>query len=61
MEPDLVVHALARDHFVVELHERLTADLGLDLHLVIGSDGSGTLAWWESDRGGWLAAVVGRA
>jgi hypothetical protein len=30
---------------VLELHERLTAGVGLELHVLVQSDGSGTLAW----------------
>ena len=49
---------LAEDHGVLELPEHLTSPgPALELHVVISSDGTGTVAWWESDDGGWLGVV----
>jgi hypothetical protein len=63
MEPDLLVHDLAADHVVLELHEALTAPgPGLELHVVQDSETGATVAWWEDEHGTWLGvAEVGRA
>ncbi len=45
IEPDLWWFDPDDDHGVLELHERLTAGVGLELHVLVQSDGSGTLAW----------------
>jgi hypothetical protein len=51
---------LAPEHWVLEFHERLTAGVGIELH-VVGWQG-GTAAWWIDERGRWLrCAEVGRA
>jgi hypothetical protein len=55
MEPDLLVHDLAEDHVVLELHEALTAPgPALELHVVQDSETGATAAWWEDDRGALL-------
>ena len=52
---------LAEDHGVLELHERFTCGVGLELHLVTDSETGETIAWWERE-GEWFAvADVGRA
>jgi len=51
---------LAPDHGVLEFDERLTCDVGFELHLVIDSETGDTIAWWERE-GDWIAAAqVGR-
>ncbi len=43
---------------VLEVHEALTPPgLALELHVVVGSDEHGTLAWWEAENGTWLGHV----
>jgi hypothetical protein len=57
MEAAITWFDLAPFHRVLELHERLTAGIGLELHVVVCSDGAGTFARWESDHGSWLGAA----
>ncbi len=63
MELDLLVHDLAADHVVLELHEALTAPgPALELHVVQDSETGGSIAWWEDDGSRFLrAAGVGVA
>lgn len=48
---------LTPDHGVLELHEHLTAGVGLELHVVLCGDGIGTFAWWVTDDGGWMGVA----
>ena len=61
MELDLLVHDLAADYVVLELHEALTAPgPALELHVVQDSETGASIAWWEADDGAWLGpAQVG--
>jgi hypothetical protein len=43
---------LTPDHGVLELHDRLTAGIGLEPHIVVCSDDT-NFAWWESEDGDW--------
>jgi hypothetical protein len=61
MDPDLVWFDLAPNHGVLEFHERLTAGIGLELHVMVCADDR-IVAWWESDDGVWpWVAEVGAA
>jgi hypothetical protein len=41
---------LASEHWVLEFHERLTAGVGLELHVVVAWN-DGAAPWWLDDRG----------
>jgi hypothetical protein len=53
-------HDLQENHRVLELHECVTPpDLALELHIVPDPESLGSsLAWWQTDRGAWLAAAL---
>ena len=55
-------HDLTWDHGVLELHEHLSAGIGLELHLVVLDPDDTSWAWWVTHDGGWLGlAQVGVA
>ena len=58
-----IVFDIADDHVIVALpRDGIPFGLGLDLHVVIPSDGSGSVAWWEIEAGECCGApVVGLA
>jgi len=50
---DLVVHDLGDAHYVLEIHERFTNGVGLELHVAY-TPRFRWLAWWQRDDGTWL-------
>lgn len=61
MDTPITWYDLTPDHGALEIPEQASGGIGLELHVVICTDGTGTFAWWQSDRGGWLGvAEVGR-
>lgn len=50
---------LHEDHGVLELAEHISPPgLALELHVARDPETGRTLAWWMSDTGEWLGAVV---
>lgn len=48
-------------HGALEFDERFTCGVGFELHLVIDSETSEKIAWWEREGEWFAAASVGRA
>jgi hypothetical protein len=57
METDLTWFDLAPQHGVLDLHERLTAGIGLELHIVVCSDDT-TIAGGRNEEAVGLGVTV---
>ena len=53
---DQIWFDLGETHAVLEF-DASPEGRALELHVVVQSDGSGTVAWWESESGLWLGAA----